>query len=63
MPNGRKATGLIAGIVASTTPMELTEKECHLIEYIRQFPVGEFTGIKHDGEPSRVERACETVKL
>lgn len=63
MTNGRKATGLITGIVTSKTPMALTEKERHLIQYMRQFPFGEFMVIKHDGEPRRIERALEKVQL
>ena len=63
MPNGQKATGLIAGIVKSKTPMDVTEKERRLIENMRKVPFGQFTVIMHDGEPRRIERALEKVQL
>ncbi len=43
--------------------MELTEKERKLIEYLRKIPFGEVLVIMHDGEPVRVEKALEKVKL
>ncbi len=43
--------------------MELTEKERKLIEYLRKIPFGEVLVIMHQGEPDRIEKIKEKVKL
>lgn len=43
--------------------LEVTEKERKLIEYLRGIPFGEALVIMHNGEPDRVEKAKEKVKL
>ncbi len=49
--------------VISMIQLEVTEKERKLIEYLRALPYGEVTVIMHNGEPDRVEKVKEKVKL
>ncbi len=41
----------------------LTEKERKLIEYLRTLPFGEATVVMHNGQPDRVEKVTEKIKL
>ena len=43
--------------------MDLTEKEQHLIEEIRQIPFGEVVIFLQDNQPVRIEKGIESKKL
>ena len=43
--------------------MELSDKEKSLIEELRKVPFGEVLVIMHNGQPDRIEKVKEKVKL
>lgn len=45
------------------TPLVLTPKEQHLIEYIRAFGYGTITLVVYDKQPDLIEQSVQKIKL